>query len=443
MKIEKFLFKKIPIWIYILTIIIGLVILSLYGSVVRHVAKGGVLTGKIGIVAESIAKYPGRLITLLNSYDIDPKPQIFDANESFTLKIEDKELFKNTEDGYLLVSSFNNEGPIVKLFSLKDQKDLYSWKPPIKDIHSATPNFIDGLNVKKFYRSQHPVLFKNGDIVFSSGGGPLVKIDKCNKLKWTINDFYHHSNVFYDNKLYSTVTTNNNTPSIYLEDAISIIDSETGEVKENILINEILKNYLNDNFSLIYGIGEFEKDLYHLNSVYPIKETDDYFKKNDLVISIRNLSTVFVYRNSSKKVLWMKTGPWINNHDAQYIGDGIFSVFSNNNVRGIEPNDFSFLSQSDVYLYDMKNDTYKNPFTKYLENIQMRSSGLVDVLNLEKKDAVIQLNNYGKIIRLTPDSKIWTYQNYLGDRKKGNINWSKYINKNDIDLSFIEKDLCK
>ena len=47
------------------------------------------------------------------------------------------------------------------------------------------------------------------------------------------------------------------------------------------------------------------------------------FFKNDLVISLRNLSTILVYRPSTK-IKWLKTGPWINNHDAQYLGDGIF-----------------------------------------------------------------------------------------------------------------------
>ena len=43
-----------------------------------------------------------------------------------------------------------------------------------------------------------------------------------------------------------------------------------------------------------------------------------------------------------------------------------------------------------VYLYDMKNDTYKNPFTKYLENIQMRSDWVFPICNgnerLKKSD---------------------------------------------------------
>ena len=76
MNLEKLLYKKISLWVFLLFIIIGLIVLSLFGSVVRHVAKGGILTGKVGFIADQIARYPGRVITLLNSYDIDPEPNI-------------------------------------------------------------------------------------------------------------------------------------------------------------------------------------------------------------------------------------------------------------------------------------------------------------------------------------------------------------------------------
>ena len=62
-----------------------------------------------------------------------------------------------------------------------------------------------------------------------------------------------------------------------------------------------------DNLGLLYGVGEFEKDRYHINSVIPIKYTDN-FEKDDLVISIRNLSTVIVFRPKEDKIIWSQTG---------------------------------------------------------------------------------------------------------------------------------------
>jgi hypothetical protein len=439
---EKLLYKKVHLWVVLLLIIFGLIVLSLYGSVVRHVAKGGILTGNIGVVADKIARYPGRIITLLNSYDVDPNPQIFQTNEKFVFKVEDEKLFRKNENDYLLVSTFNKNGSLINLYSLKQKKIVHTWIPPLDDIRKNSPDFIDGLNVTKFYRSQHPVLFENGDLAFSSGGGPLVKIDKCSKLVWAINEFFHHSNVLYENKIFSTITEDYYQPNVYLNDAISIIDPEKGKIIENIKIHEILSNFLAENLTILLGVGEFEKDLYHLNSVYPIKETDKFFKKDDLVVSLRNISTILVYRLSEKKIIWMKTGPWINNHDARYLGDGLFSIFSNNNVRGLEPNDFLLTKQSDIYIYDLNNDEYIKPYSKFLSDIKMRSSGLVNVLDVKNLDSVVQLNNYGKIIRLNDKKIIWTYQNYLGDNEKGNINWSKYIKKDEINLNFLNDKNC-
>ena len=51
----------------------------------------------------------------------------------------------------------------------------------------------------------------------------------------------------------------------------------------------------------------------------------------------------------------------------------------------------------------MKDNTFKRPFSKYLKNAKMRSSGLVRMLNDE--NAIIQLNNIGEIIELIPQIK--------------------------------------
>ena len=92
----------------------------------------------------------------------------------------------------------------------------------------------------------------------------------------------------------------------FLEDGFSIIDPESGKVLKEFSIHKILMND-KDNLGLLYGVGEFEKDRYHINSVIPIKYTDNFFEKDDLVISIRNLSTVIVFRPKEDKIVWSQT----------------------------------------------------------------------------------------------------------------------------------------
>ncbi|MCH8857610.1 MAG: hypothetical protein IIA03_15585, partial [Proteobacteria bacterium] len=49
----------------------------------------------------------------------------------------------------------------------------------------------------------------------------------------------------------------------------------------------------------------------------------------DVVLSARNISTVFLFRPSTGKIVWLKTGPWLNQHDVDYHGNGNYTIFGN------------------------------------------------------------------------------------------------------------------
>ena len=189
-------------------------------------------------------------------------------------------------------------------------------------------------------------------------------------MKWIISDQFHHS-IHLDettNLIYAIKTFKKSKKNIYfLEDGFSIIDPESGNVLKEFSIHDILTNK-KDNLGLLYGVGEFEKDRYHINSVIPIKYTDNFFEKDDLVISIRNLSTIIVFRPKEDKIVWSQTGPWINQHDARYLGEGKFSIFSNNIIRGL-PQSYEFLiDHSDIYFLNLKNNTIERPFKNIFKN---------------------------------------------------------------------------
>ena len=94
---EKFLFKKIPLWFYILTLVLGIIFLALFGSVVRHVVKGGTMTGQIGIIALNISKFP-EIYKFVKQLRFRSKSSNFETNQEFVLKIHNEELFKNSEN---------------------------------------------------------------------------------------------------------------------------------------------------------------------------------------------------------------------------------------------------------------------------------------------------------------------------------------------------------
>lgn len=437
--IEKFMTKKISMWFFLLCVLLGIIGATIFGSAVRHVVKGGILLGKVGILVENIAKFPGKVIILFKSHSTEISPQILKAKEKYLIK--DYNLSKNY-DGYLLVSSYDQDGSHIYLLDIENKKKIYEWRPPLNQIYKRAPNFTEGINTPRYYRSQHPLFFKNGDLVFSSGDGPLLRLSKCNEIKWIVSDQFHHSIHFDEttNIIYAIKTFKKNKNNLlFLEDGFSLIKPNSGEVIKEYSIHEILMED-EGSLGLVYGVGEFEKDRYHINSVIPIKNSDNFFEKGDLVISIRNLSTVIVFRPKEKKIVWKKTGPWINQHDARYLGNGKMSIFANNIVRGL-PQKYEFvIDHSDIFFLNIKDEKIERPFKDIFVKSKQRSGGIYRPINDD--EGIVELHSDAKIMKISKTKGIlWEHQNYLGNDKKGNINWSRYILKDNINLN-IFKDKC-
>ena len=405
---------------------------------VRHVSKGGLLLGKWSPIIEEVAKFPGKVIYFFRSNTLKVDPQIAKTDFEKSLNIYNQSYFDNYEDGYLLVSTYDyDNGSFILLYSLKENKEIFRWIPPLDEIHKMAPEFIDGINSHRYYRSQHPLLMNNGDVIFSSGEGPLVRLSSCNKIKWLIPEIYHHSINKYDgdNLIYAVKRLKKNERNKHIwDDGFSIIDSQTGkQIQEFSVEKIILKN--EKNRGIVWGVGEFEMDRYHVNQVYPITITDDFVKKGDVLISIRNLSMVMLYRPSEDKIIWKSVGPWINQHDSRYLGDGKISVFGNNVVRGLAQRFEFLLGHSDIYIYDISSDTYTMPFSKVMKNSKQRSGGIFKLLN--NGDGFVEQSSDMVVQRFSEKEIIWEYVNYLGNSEKGNLNWTRYLSKSEINLEFI------
>ena len=187
---------------------------------------------------------------------------------------------------------------------------------------------------------------------------------------------------------------------------------------------------------ILYGIGEHELDRYHVNEAYPINVSDEFVKREDVLISIRNLSMVMLYRPSENKIIWSKIGPWLNQHNVKYLGSGKISVFGNNIIRGLPQESEFMLDHSDIYIYDMKNESFERPYKKVMKNSRQRSGGLFQML--ENGDGFVELSSDITVKRLSKNNVVWEYIHYLGKSKKGNLNWVRYLSKDQFDLNFIK-----
>ena len=156
-------------------------------------------TQKVNQANEGFISYLLKNTTIVLNLDFKNKRiKTFKANSH--IKIIDKNFIDN---GFILFSGYDTSfgSSVTSLFSLQRKKIIHKWIPPIEKINQKTPDFTQNYNLKKNYRMQHPLLNSKGELIFSSGEGPLVKIDKCSNLIWAINRHFHHSIEIYNKNL--------------------------------------------------------------------------------------------------------------------------------------------------------------------------------------------------------------------------------------------------
>ena len=444
------MFKKVELWWVLLILILGAGSLILFGAAVKHKMSGGQKLGKLGDIVLELSSVP---VNAKKIFSTPPskewekasyiQPQIRNYTEFSNLKVNDP---SQRLEGLLLVPGYNPEYGVttVFLYDLGAKKKLHEWIPPIQDIFKAT-SFHEGSNLQENYRTQHPLLLDNGSLIFHSGEGPLARIDMCGNLTWVIDQHFHHSieqakngNLFVPiafgtSSDPSEIETEGHFVNPLREDGIAEITPD-GKIVRTISIMDILENQ--EYVGLMYGVGEYEVDRFHLNDIQPVNTADDFVQEGDLILSIRNLSTVMLYRPSSNKIVWLKTGPWLNQHDADYQGNGIFTIYGNDFVRGKDmPR-----KVSNIWMYDQKQDESRILF-ELNDKGSTETGGLHEVL--ENGDIFVEGSRSSTLIMYGKNGAKWEFVNSIEDGKVGAIHWSRYLDKNKVNLNWLSDVNCK
>jgi len=436
MRLENFLFKKIELWILIIVILLFLIVSITFAWLAKYSIELEKYSPKVATTVNKIMEPVD--IFFKTSYKILTTGS---ANPSF-LKVEFepgfviKDNYEN--DGYFLISAFDNKFKenSIFLYSLLDQELIKKWSPNVKLLNNLMSN-----NYKKTpedlpmnFRSQHPLLLSDGGIIVNSGDGILVKLNKESEIEWFIERKFHHS---IENGLDSrTVLTNivmdeplrlktGHKFSEFRNDGYAIVSLD-GNILEERSIAQIL--YDNEYYGLLFG-QKWEYDKIHLNDAEFITKTDAFVKRGDIMISARNISTVFLYRPSSNKIIWLRSGPFLNQHDINYLDNGIFSIFGNDNVRGKKINSRLVQKYSGIYFYDMSKDKIIKKILLNKSKTSIDAQGRSRVLN----DGKIFIDDGVQAMILSESGDVLlSYSHKQGNKIVGAMHWSRYYKKNEI-----------
>ena len=464
--------RKIPVWVLLLVCFIAVNSTIVFGYLVRRelISPENSKLGRVGDVVLTISSYPQMvkqalteirpliLITLTGKAEDGSgagMPQIirnqfpringFKVNRSFQ-----EGAMQDT--GYILISTFSpaKRQSIVQLIRISDEKLIHEWAP-------KAPEYLK-LHDKVRYRIMHPLLTDDGGLLFHGNTTSLKRIDSCSELVWEIKEAgFHHSNEKDSDGNYWIPTVI--TPSTYArklthpmppfrDDAIAKV-SPDGKLLFIKSVAEILEE--NNHPIILFGIATYNfPEWIHLNDVQPANYSTEYWEKGDLLLSLRDSHTVLLYRPNTNRILWSHTGPWMNQHDADFIDDSKIAIFGNDSVRrnGVkndhEP-DHIINGHNNIYIYDFAKNDISTPYSRIMEESDVRTytEGLQEIL--ADGDVFVEEQNRGRILRLSQTDLIWEY--VFTETKNGirMPSWSRYFTQAELDyvLPILENSNCE
>jgi len=427
--------KKLPLWSVLLLLWFSGILGLLFGWSVWRVDNGGsIVNNKTSHIVIFMASFPTlvkQAFHEINQPSILVKPNRYPNIRGLVTE-------RNYVDSnYLLLPFFDkiSKQSMVKLLRLSDQKILYQWSPNFDELKNKLGNKNNYYTntAKNNLMINHPLLSPDGSIVFDSSPSPLVKIDKASKLVWIVKGNFNHSlefdnsgNIWTPNFI-SPSNFSNKSLTHLKDDAITEV-SPQGKVLFKKSVAEILSQ--NGYRGLLLGTGRLETDLLHLNDVQPALTSTKYWKTNDLLISLRFKSTVFLYRPSTNKILWLQTGPWLNQHDVDFIDSTRIGVFGNDVIR-TNTGEHLLNEYNEEYVFDFKTKKTTAPYTVFLKKAKVStpSGGRSDIL--PNGDLFIEETDNNRLLRGTTKDIIWQYEESIDRNSVSALSWTRFLTKSE------------
>jgi hypothetical protein len=180
----------------------------------------------------------------------------------------------------------------------------------------------------------------NGDLIVNVEYVGTARLDACGRVLWRLPRRTHHSvaraadgTFWIPAQMGERTTTYPGLDEPVLPEQILHVSGD-GQVLASVdVIDLLIENGLARYFFRRHGPHP-SGELLHMNDVEPLPASmaDSYplFDAGDLLVSLRDLHLVFVVDPETRDIKWHAFGPFIRQHDPDFIGGGKIGVFDNN-----------------------------------------------------------------------------------------------------------------
>lgn len=437
-QMQRLMFARIELWIVLLGAILGFVGVMLFGYLVLDAERGNNRYGAISSMALDLAEIPKDAAQLLK-----PDTQIVAFNDAaFAGRPAGWNFPAGTApagpDGYLLLSRYDGtiKRHAIELVDMRTWTTVQRWVPDsdalLSDV-SRKSRFMEYDNWdREHFREIHPWMAENGDLVVKDHYSPLFRIDACLRRTWTEDSLaYHHSTeADADGNLWVPALADPHVivgvPDTFHEDVLANVGQDGRLLWQRSLADVMLKAGFAPR---MFSNGMYNFDPLHLNDFEPVLADGPFWKKGDLLLSLRNVSMIVLYRPATDSVIWTKTGPWLSQHDVDIVGDSQISVYDNQiQDRGASRRFEDGVS--DIVVYDLATDTVTRPWRDAMlrEKIKTNAAGLFTAL--PGGSALVEDVTNARLLVLGPGGEtLADYVNRGDDGRVYHLGWSRYIDR--------------
>ncbi|MBL8726189.1 MAG: aryl-sulfate sulfotransferase [Planctomycetes bacterium] len=195
------------------------------------------------------------------------------------------------------------------------------------------------------------VLLEDGDLVFHFEHLGMMRLDAQGQVVWRLPYQTHHSitrgddgNLWVCGQKEHTVALPE-FPSLlppFVEDTILEVSPE-GRILREWSVPGLLRQNGREGLLCLANTDNFSTaesgDVTHLNHVepFPARLPAGEFGPGSVLVSLRNVNTVFVFDSRSGRMQFVSTGQFVRQHDPHFLDGNTISVFDNHVLGPADP----------------------------------------------------------------------------------------------------------
>ena len=229
-------------------------------------------------------------------------------------------------------------------------------------------------------------------LVNTDKGDVLTRYDVCGEPLWSRDGPFHHS--FAPDPSGGVWTWLGERSAFDQYQYLVRFDAETGETLEKIgLVEDVIEASPEQRaiFTVVPGERiEHERgyrsipDTFHPNDIEALSvemaAAFPDFEAGDLLMSFRNIDLVAVLAPDTREVKWWSHGPWIQQHDPDFLPSGEIGVFNNNNKWPRKTSSIVAMDPSTRAVRTLPVDPEHRFFTQYMGKHEVLDDGTLQVV---------------------------------------------------------------